>query len=98
MARPRRKLRTVGHVTTELGRQYRLAEAGKLSWVDAYYIARILRELRAMMEAGELEQRIASLEAALAAHRRAGPSPPLLRNRSAPLAGNGHRPSKEPLM
>jgi hypothetical protein len=46
VARRRTKLRTVGHVLAELGRQYRRADEGELDWADAAAAARILREIR----------------------------------------------------
>lgn len=64
MARRRTKLRTLGHVLAELGRQYRRADAGELDWRDAAAAARILREMRHLLEATDIEQRLARLEAA----------------------------------
>jgi hypothetical protein len=65
---PRRRfrLRTVGGVLTELARVYRAGWDGTLTWQDAACAARILREIRGAIEGGELEQRIARLEAQLA--------------------------------
>ena len=62
MARRRFKLNTIGHVLVELGRQYRRADAGELTWSDAAAAARILREMRQAMEASDIEARIAALE------------------------------------
>jgi hypothetical protein len=59
-------LKTVGHICTELARQYRRADRGELDWQSAAAASRILRELRQTLEGSELEQRIAALEAALA--------------------------------
>jgi hypothetical protein len=59
-------LHTVGHVLTELGRQYRRADDGDLGWQDARAAAAILKEIRALIEGDALEQRIAAIERALA--------------------------------
>jgi hypothetical protein len=65
VARKRTHLKTLGHVLTELGRQYRRADAGELDWPDAACAARILREMRQVIEGDGFEQRIAALEDAL---------------------------------
>jgi hypothetical protein len=67
MARKRTRLRTVGHVLSELGRQYRRADSGELPWPDAAAAARILREMRVTIEGDAFEQRLADLEARVAA-------------------------------
>jgi hypothetical protein len=54
---------------SELGRVYREGWAGALTWQDAAAAARILREIRAAIEGGELEQRVARLEAQFAPAR-----------------------------
>jgi hypothetical protein len=71
---------------TELAHQYRQAERGAMEWQDAWYAAKILRELRACIEGNVFEQQIAELraraDAADAERRRRGnghPWPPELR-------------------
>lgn len=77
MARRRTRLKTVGHILSELGRQYRRADAGDIDWADAAHAARILREMRHALEASDIEQRLAALEAAAEAD-------------DSPRRGNGH--------
>jgi hypothetical protein len=67
MARKRIRLKTVGHVLSEMGRQYRRADNGEMLWIDAANAVRILREMRAAMEGSLLVQRIEQLESQLAA-------------------------------
>lgn len=74
MSRIRVHIRTVGHVLSELNRQYRRADRGDLEWTDASHAARILREMRHALEGDALERRIAALEQALA--ERDGAPPP----------------------
>lgn len=62
MARKRVRLKTIGHVLTELGRQYRRADNGELAWQDAAAAARILREMRTTIEGDTFEARISALE------------------------------------
>ena len=84
VALPQRfRLRTVGGVLGELGRLYRAGWTGGMAWQDAAAAARILREIRVTIEGGELEQRIARLEARVA--------------EAAPAKPNGHtRPGAHP--
>jgi hypothetical protein len=70
------RLRTVGGVLTELARVYRAGWAGTLEWQDAASAVRILREIRITIEGGELEQRIARLEAQLAVAKPNGSARP----------------------
>jgi hypothetical protein len=67
VARPRIYLKTLGHVLSELGRQYRRADRGELPWQDAAAAGRVLRELRLILEANALEERIVEIETALQA-------------------------------
>jgi hypothetical protein len=62
MARRRIYLRTVGHILTELGHQYRAADQGRLPWQDARAAASILREMRHTLEGGDFETRLQALE------------------------------------
>jgi hypothetical protein len=62
VARRRIYLKTVGDVLSELARQYRRADRGELPWQDAGAAARILRELRSIMEISDIERRILELE------------------------------------
>ena len=57
------RLDSVGGVVTELGRIYRQARRGELDVGDATRLAMILREIRCALEAGDIERRIAELEA-----------------------------------
>ena len=57
------RLDTVGGVTTELGRVYRLARRGLLDFADAKALTYVLRELRCALEAGDVERRLDALEA-----------------------------------
>jgi hypothetical protein len=47
----------------ELAYQYRRAERGAMPWQDAWYAAKILREIRACIEGNVFEQKIAELQA-----------------------------------
>ena len=64
MSRKRVHIRTVGHVLQELGRQYRRADLGEMTWQDCAAASRVLRELRTAIEGSELERRVAALEEA----------------------------------
>ncbi len=57
------RLDTVGGVVTELGRIYREARRGELDVGDATRLAMVLREIRCALESGDIERRIADLEA-----------------------------------
>ena len=65
MPRKRVHFQTIGHVLTELCRQYRRADRGELPWNDAAAAARILREIRQVIEGSDLTSRIEALEARL---------------------------------
>jgi hypothetical protein len=56
-------LATIGGIMVELKRAYRMAHHGEMAWSDACSAARVLRELRFCLEGGDLEARIAALEA-----------------------------------
>ena len=80
MARQRIYLTTVGHVLTELCRQYRRADKGELDWANCARAAAIPKEIRSMIETSLLEDRVVALE------RLAG-----MPNRPKPVvSGNGH--------
>ena len=57
------RLDTVGGVVTELGRVYRQARRGEMETSEAKALTYVLREIRCALEAGDIEQRIAALEA-----------------------------------
>lgn len=56
-------LQTVGNVATELGRVYRQMRRNELDKQDGERLARVLTMLRQTLEVGEIEQRLADLEA-----------------------------------
>jgi hypothetical protein len=64
MSSRRFRLQKIGDIVRELRRLYTMAHDKELSWQDAGCGARVLREIRACLEAGELERRIAVLEEA----------------------------------
>jgi hypothetical protein len=66
VARRRTRLKTIGHILTELGRHYRRADAGELNWADAAAASRVLREMRHLLETSDIEQRLQRLEEAAA--------------------------------
>jgi hypothetical protein len=47
-----------------LGYVYRMASSGKMVWVDAAAAARVLREIRHLLETTSLEARIRALQEA----------------------------------
>ena len=57
------RLNTIGHVASELGKIYRSARKGDLDCLDAVRLAGVLRELRSTIELGDIERRLAALEA-----------------------------------
>lgn len=56
-------LQTAGNVATELGRVYRQMRRNELDKQDGERLARVLTMLRQALEVGEIEQRLADLEA-----------------------------------
>jgi hypothetical protein len=74
LARRRVRLSTIGHILTELARQYRCADLGTIPWADAHCASRILREMRQCIEGSTFEQRISALEAAAGAAPGARPN------------------------
>ena len=56
-------LSTVGKVCNEMAKCYREARRGELPINDASRLVHMLAQLRAGLEAGALEERVASLEA-----------------------------------
>jgi hypothetical protein len=71
-------LKTIGQVATELAKLYRRTRRGEVDVADASKLASVLAILRQCLEAGDVEQRIRSLEATLAAQpgTRATTAPP----------------------
>jgi hypothetical protein len=67
-ARRKIRLTTIGGIKGELGRVYRRADAGEMDWQAACCAARLLREIRMILETSDLEERVAQLEARLEAH------------------------------
>lgn len=61
------RLNTPGHVQAETARIYRLARSGRLSWGDACRASVILQGLFRMMQAAELAELAARIEALEAA-------------------------------
>jgi hypothetical protein len=59
----RRKLDTVGRVASELGRVYRLLDAGQIDENNAKARAAVLTACRQALEIGGIEDRLAELEA-----------------------------------
>ena len=55
-------LRSAGDVQRELARLYRQMKAGEIAPADGTKLAYVLNLLRAAIEAGDLEQRIQTLE------------------------------------
>ena len=56
-------LDSVGGVVTELGRIYRLARRHEMDMTEVKGLTYVLREIRCALEASDIEQRIAALEA-----------------------------------
>ncbi|MDA0653746.1 MAG: hypothetical protein O3C49_10780 [Proteobacteria bacterium] len=56
------KLDTLGGVLREMGNVYRLARRGKLDTLDGTRLVAVLAEMRRVMEATDLEQRLRALE------------------------------------
>ena len=60
--RKRTKLGNIREIRAELGRVYRLARSGQIDTTTATRLAYLLDLMARMIERGELEQRIESLE------------------------------------
>jgi hypothetical protein len=60
-------LKTIGQVATELAKLYRRTRRGEVDVADASKLASVLGILRTCLEAGDVETRIRTLEASLAA-------------------------------
>lgn len=56
------RLNTLGCVLTELGRLYRHARRDQLDTQKAARLATILKEMRATLEASDIERRLEALE------------------------------------
>jgi predicted ATPase with chaperone activity len=74
-----RRLDSVGAVAQELARVYRQARTGEIEGNETRTLIAALRELRACLEASDLEHRIEALEQGIVAPRASAPPPPGLK-------------------
>jgi hypothetical protein len=60
---------------SELAYLYRRCDAGKMAWQDAAAASRLLREIRHIIEASDIEQRLKKLEVATGLDPEGGATP-----------------------